>query len=143
MSVKPREWVHSTGRLWQFVRFVHVGLLTNLVYFGVLALLHFLWGGQLWLNAALAYLLSAVVNYVLHYQFTFKSSSSHDIAIMKYVVVQSIGLTMNSMILHLVVAKAGVHYVLGQAVAIIFVTGFTFLINRNWVFSTEPRHPRG
>lgn len=131
----------SIHRLGEFTRFVKVGLVTNLVYFSILALLRFAWNGSLWLDAALAYLASAVVNYVLHYRFTFKSSSRHDVAIAKYLVVQAGGMILNSAILHALVVGSGMHYVLGQGAAIFVVTGFTYFVNRCWVFSSPADGP--
>lgn len=138
-----RHW-RSNSRLIEFVKFIHVGLFTNMVYFSTLALLRHVWNVSLWLDAGLAYLASAVVNYGLHYRFTFRSMERHHVAIARYAAVQAVGLTLNSLILHVLVTKLDAHYVIGQGAAILFVTGFTFWVNRLWVFSPvqQSQHTR-
>lgn len=132
----------SSDRMTEFLKFLHVGLLTNIVYFSVLALLRFAWDAPLWLDAAAAYFCSALFNYALHYRFTFKSTERHRTAILRYIALQTGALTLNSTILQALVVDLGLHYVIGQGVAIAVVTGLTFLINRRWVFSParECRH---
>lgn len=132
----------SGDQMTEFLKFVHVGLLTNVVYFSVLALLRSAWDALLWVDAAIAYFCSALFNYLLHYRFTFKSTERHRAAILRYIALQMGALTLNSIILQTLVVNLGLHYVIGQGVAIVMVTGLTFLINRFWVFfpARESRH---
>ena len=126
----------GTVRVREMVRFVQVGLATNLVYFGALGLLHILLKVELWLGAAIAYAASTVVNYSLHHRHTFRSAERHSRALGKYAVVQAAMLAVNSLLLHLMVTKAGGHYLVAQVIAIGVVTCLTYLLSRHWIFAS-------
>jgi putative flippase GtrA len=113
--------------------------MSTVVYFGILGALLAFFQEPLWLHAGVAYLLSTVANYLLHYTITFRSSSQHGLAISRYVPVQVIALALNSCILYSLVSHLGLHYVFGQAVAIVATTTWSYLANRNWVFSSGSR----
>lgn len=125
----------SAARVREMARFIQVGVATNLVYFGVLGLLHWLLGLALWLGAGVAYAASTVVNYSLHHRHTFRSAERHSKALGKYAVVQAAMLAVNSLLLHLMVTEAGWHYLLAQVIAMGVVTSLTYLLGRHWVFS--------
>lgn len=126
----------STVRVREMLRFIQVGVASNVVYFGVLSLLHILLKVELWLGAAIAYAASTVVNYSLHHRHTFRSAERHSRALGKYAVVQAAMLAVNSLLLHLMVTRAGVHYLVGQVVAIGVVTCLTYLLSRHWIFAS-------
>jgi putative flippase GtrA len=125
----------SAARWREIMRFVQVGVASNLVYFGVLGLLHILLKVELWLGAAIAYAASTVVNYSLHHRHTFRSAERHSQALGKYAVVQASMLAVNSLLLHLLVTRAGGHYLVAQVIAIGVVTCLTYLLSRHWIFS--------
>jgi putative flippase GtrA len=118
-------------------RFVQVGVATNLVYFAVLGLLYGLLATPLWLGAAVAYAASAVVNYTLHHRHTFRSLERHSAALAKYAVVQMAMLALNSLLLHIMVTKAGGNYVVYQLLAMAVVAGMTYLLSRHWIFASR------
>jgi putative flippase GtrA len=126
-------------RFHEFVRFIGAGLMSNVVYFGSLGALLAVFQEPLWLHAGVAYLLSTVANYLLHYTITFRSSSQHGLAIRRYVPVQAVALALNSWILYFLVSHLGLHYIFGQAVAIVITTIWSYLANRNWVFASGGR----
>ena len=123
-------------RVRELMRFVQVGVASNLVYFCVLGLLHLLLKVELWLGAAIAFATSTVVNYSLHHQHTFRSAERHSRALGKYAVVQAVMMAVNSLLLHLMVTRAGGHYLVAQVVALGMVTCLTYLLSRNWIFSS-------
>ena len=126
-------------RLGEIIRFVGAGVITNVVYFASLAILSAVFQEPLWLHAGVAYLLSTLANYWLHYTVTFRSSSGHGMAIRRYIPVQAIALATNSWILYLLVSYMGMHYVFGQVVAMAATTTWSYLANRNWVFASSRR----
>jgi putative flippase GtrA len=126
-------------RLNEIIRFIGAGVMSNVVYFSSLGVLVAVFHEPLWLYAGVAYLLSTVANYLLHYTITFRSDSQHSLAIKRYVPVQAIALAMNSWILYFLVSHLGLHYVFGQVVAIGATTTWSYLANRNWVFASSGR----
>ena len=126
----------------QAVRFIAVGVVSNLVYFGVLAVCQYLVGTALWVGAALAYLLSAVFNYLAHRSFTFRSGAGHLVALPRYCVVQGTALALNSGALEVLVSRGGYSYVWVQVLALAIVTAWTYAAQRAWVFSSRVTLPR-
>lgn len=131
----------GTVRVREMLRFVQVGLASNLVYFGVLGLLHILLKVELWLGAAIAYAASTVVNYSLHHRHTFRSAERHSRALVKYAVVQAGMLAVNSLLLHLMVTRAGGHYLVAQVLAIGVVTCLTYWLSRHWIYAPAKPSP--
>lgn len=126
-------------RLSEITRFISAGVISNVVYFASLGALSAIFREPLWLHAGIAYLLSTVVNYLLHYKVTFRSISGHGMAVKRYIPVQAIALATNSWLLYLLVSQIGMHYLLGQLVAIVATTTWSYLANRNWVFAAGRR----
>ena len=114
-------------------------MISNVVYFAALAALSAFLSQPLWFHAGIAYLLSTIVNYSLHYRVTFRSTAGHGAAVARYIPVQLVGLTLNSAILYALVTELGLHYLLGQVVAIVATTTWSYLANRNWVFASNHR----
>jgi putative flippase GtrA len=119
----------------QLARFVLVGLVTNAVYLAVLALCQYVLGTVLWLGAALAYVVSAVFNYMAHRQFTFRSGAGHLDALPRYAAVQGVGLAINSGMLAVLVTRLGWNFALVQVLALIAVTTWSYVAQRIWVFA--------
>lgn len=125
----------------QIARFVLVGLVTNAVYLAALAVCQYALGTVLWLGAALAYVASAVFNYMAHRQFTFRSGAGHIDALPRYAAVQGVGLAINSGLLAVLVTRFQWNFALVQVLALIAVTAWSYVAQRVWVFAA-PRVPR-
>lgn len=118
-----------------FGRFIIVGILTNAVYFGMLAILQLIIGVPLWVGSATAYAISMISNYIGHHYFTFDSGSSLTQTGTRYLIVQSAGLLLNSFTLEFLVTYAGYPYFQVQIFALTLITILNFLAQRLWVFS--------
>jgi len=135
---RPTTRPGKNNKVAELVRFAIVGILSNIVYFSVL-------GGLLWSNmtieiaAAIAYATSMVVNYLLQRSYTFKSDKKHLHATTKYLLVQFVGMGVNSGTLHILVTQLGWPIIAGLAIALILVTCWTYLAMKFWVFA-NPRH---
>jgi putative flippase GtrA len=110
----------------EVARFIGTGAMSNVVYFAVLGVLVWLFVKPLWLYAGIAYLTSAVANYLLHHTVTFRSKARHSFALSRYVPVQAVALLTNSWLLDLLVSKWGLHYVLGQFMALVITTTWSY-----------------
>lgn len=129
-----RMW-KDRGR--EVLRFLQVGVASNVAYFLMLALLHLYLRLALWQAASVAYAASMGVNYVLHHRHTFRSTERHSAAMVRYLILHVSMLAVNSLVLHLLVTVAGGRYWVSQAIAIGVVTVLTYLLGREWVFSSK------
>lgn len=121
----------------QLTSFVGVGLLTNLVYFGALALFASAKVMALWLSAALAYAISMLVNYLLQRRLTFQSRRAHREAVVRYLTAQCLALSLNSALLGLLVTRWDLPFLLGQGAALVLTTTLSYFLQRSWVFAAR------
>jgi putative flippase GtrA len=137
-ATMPWPRLPHTVPLAEMVRFGLVGVLTNVVYFGALGVLTFTTALPLWLAGGLSYALSMVVNYLVQRRATFRSERAHVKAGPRYLVVQLIGLCLNSLLLDVLVTRLGVHLLAGLAVALAVVMLWSYLAQKLWVFRRHP-----
>ena len=76
----------------------------------------------------------AVINYVLHYWFTFKSNKSHREAISKFFTVAILGAIINTILMHIGVNIIQMYYLVAQAISTGSVLVWNFIINKVWTF---------
>lgn len=121
-------------QLEKLVRFGAVGVLTAAIYFGIL----WLGRGGLHLDlpvaGALAYAVALPVNYLLHRNWTFRSSRSHGDAAPRYAVNFVWGLTVNFGFLHAARDLPPLPMVAVQLAAIVCLSVSSYLIMAAWVF---------
>jgi len=93
-----------------------------------------------WLGAApvpaslIGYLAGAVINYLLNYHFTFRSTASHGHAAPRFFAVAGLGFVLNGAVMHTLVNGIGLHYLASQVVATGLVLLFNYLANAYWTF---------
>lgn len=118
----------------QFVHFSGVGLISAIGHFGLLiALVQGMHVTPVAASAAGA-LLGAGINYALNYRYTFRSSKRHREAALKFSLVATIGLLLNTLLMWLCVVQLGLHYLIGQIITTGLVLIWSFLGNRYWSF---------
>ena|SRR5437879_2151852 len=121
------------GVLKRLVRFGAVGVVaTGIQYVVLIALVHGAGYGPT-LASALGFTVSAVVNYILNYYFTFRSQRRHGPAVARFVALAGTGLIINSVLMQVLV-WAGWHYVLAQVCATGVVLLWNFVGNSIWTF---------
>ena len=128
----------SGGRkhLSRFVRFVLVGGVATAIQYAILILLVRGLGMAPTPASSIGFALSAVVNYLLNYRFTFQSNRPHAPAAAKFALLAGAGLLINTAIMHLLVA-AGIHYLLAQVCATAVVLFWNFIGNTLWTFGAD------
>ena len=133
----------SGGRkhLSRFVRFAVVGGIATAIQYAILILLVRGFGMAPTPASSIGFVLSAVVNYLLNYRFTFQSNRPHAPAAAKFALLAGAGLLINAAIMHLMVA-AGVHYLLAQVCATAVVLFWNFIGNTLWTFGVGPVEER-
>lgn len=78
----------------------------------------------------------ALINYVLNYRFTFRSTKSHHEAMSKFFSVAILGAIINTLLMHVGVNILHFYYLVAQILATGLVLLFNFLINKLWTFRT-------
>lgn len=117
----------------QFARFLAVGAAATALQYAVLLALVELAHAPKVTSSAVGYLCGAVASYLLNRRFTFQSDIAHGKGFAKFMVVNLIGLGLNTLIFSVVLAF-GAHYVLAQVTATGLVLIWNYLGARLFVF---------
>ncbi|MGH7106895.1 MAG: GtrA family protein [Acetobacteraceae bacterium] len=121
------------GHLTRLLRFAAVGGVATAIQYAVLVLLVRAFGMAPTPASSIGFVLSAGVNYLLNYRFTFQSDRPHRPAAAKFAVLAATGLLLNAIIMRLMVG-AGVHYLIAQVCATAVVFLWNFIGNSLWTF---------
>lgn len=124
----------------QFVNFTGVGFVSAIGHYGLLIVLVQIAGVAAVPASAAGALLGAWINYTLNYRFTFRSSKRHREAVLKFALVATVGLVLNTVFMWVGVELIGAHYLLSQIVTTGLVLIWSFAGNRYWTF--QPAEPR-
>lgn len=81
------------------------------------------------------FILGAAISYALNYRYVFRSDQSHAPTAFKFLTVATLGLCLNSAIMALLTAGAGLHYLLAQMSATVTVMVWSYAGNRCWTFA--------
>jgi len=123
----------------QFVRFLLVGSVVAIVQFSVLfALVQYVKLGPLFASS-IGFIISAALNYILNYTFTFRSKASHSKALVRFIAVASVGLLLNGVLMQIGTEFLSIHYIYSQIGAIACVIIWNFAANRMWTFNGVDR----
>ena len=118
----------------QFLRYAGAGAIgTGLHYAVLIALVQLARAGPVIASTAGA-VCGALVNYALNHRFTFASERSHRRALPRFALVAVCGVALNALVMAVVLAVAGPHYLVAQVVATGAVLAAGFLANRAWTF---------
>lgn len=128
------------GHIARFVRFTAVGGVATAIQYALLVLLVRGWAMAPTPASSIGFVLSAGVNYLLNYRFTFHSNRPHGPAAAKFALLAGTGLLINAAIMHLLTG-AGVHYLIAQVCATGAVLFWNFVGNSLWTFGAEPQPP--
>jgi putative flippase GtrA len=120
------------------IKFLIVGALSFAIDLGTLALLHEVFGLDLWIATPIAFIVSLIFNYSVQRSFTFRSQSRRDVSFLKYVVLVVFNIGATDVIVNAVVGL-GISYTVGKIISTILTMVWNFLLYRYWIF----RHPRG
>ena len=116
------------------IRFAGVGAVATLLHYATLLMLVELLSLEPVLASTIGFATSAVFNYLGNYHFTFASDRPHAIALMKFVVVASIGLAVNTLGMYLLVDFLALQYLLAQLISTAIVVVWNFYLNRRWTY---------
>jgi len=125
----------QTTLLEKFIRFACVGAFGVVVQYLILIVLIELFAQNTVIASAAGFVVAAGVNYYLNYHFTFASEKRHHETLVKFAIIASIGLALNSAIIALGTELLALHYLLAQALAIGVVLIWNFFGNLLWTFN--------
>ncbi len=117
---------------WTGARFGVVGLTTVGLYFAVLALADPFIANVVVLSL-LAYVLSAVFNFVAQARFTFGSTPTGN-RLLRYILMHLLCMAMNATLIHTLVVRMGMGFYLAQVLVTIVIAGTSFVLSRLWVY---------
>jgi putative flippase GtrA len=119
----------------QYVLFAGVGAIGTAGHYLVLVLL------VEWFSVApvaattAAFMVGAIINYILNYKYTFSSDKPHLQAMSKFFSIATVGMLFNGLIMDYGVQHLELHYLVTQVVATILVMQWNFFANKLWTFS--------
>lgn len=122
----------------KFVKFLGVGGTATAIQYGILILLVEMNLAAPVIASTVGYIVSSAANYLLNYYFTFASNARHGAAVVKFFIVASAGLGINTVLLYLMTEIASAYYLLAQVIATGAVLFWNFFIHRHWTYASAP-----
>lgn len=106
-----------------------------IVDFSLLYLLTDLMGTWYLLSATISFIISALVNYLIQYYWTFKSKRKKFLTqLSTFLIIAIFGLVINNTVIYLMVEKLFIHYLLAKIIAAVIVTFWNFVLNYKITF---------
>ncbi|WP_426978684.1 GtrA family protein [Pseudarthrobacter sp. O4] len=124
----------------EVARFLIVGGLSFAIDFGLLTLLHEVFGVELWLATPIAFLTSLVFNFVLQRVFTFRAQNGRSVSLLKYCLL----VAFNTAAVDFIVNFAewmGLGYQIGKIASTALITAWNFLLYKHWIFRSGSSAP--
>lgn len=118
--------------VWTGAKFGAVGLVTVGIYFLVLVLAR-PFVENVVLVSLLAYVVSAVFNFVAQAKFTFGSTPSGT-RLVRYILMHLFCMALNAVLIHLLVERIGFGFYRSQVLLTFIVAGTSFVLSRLWVY---------
>jgi putative flippase GtrA len=118
----------------QFFTYALVGVLTNLFVYGLYLLLTYWWGAPK-LTMTTLYLLGASIGFHANRRFTFRHDGGIGVTGVRYLLAQVAGYLLNLLLLLVFVDWFEFPHQIVQAIAIIVVAIFLFVVLRIFVFA--------
>lgn len=120
----------------QFIRFILVGIVNSGLGYGIIFACMYLAGLSPELSNVIGYMIGLVVSYLLHRNFTFRSTQIRSTEFVCFAVVFLIAYCANLVTLIVLVRTMGVHAGLSQVIAGVVYIGTSYLLNKYYVFQS-------
>ncbi|MGI9285186.1 MAG: GtrA family protein [Pseudomonadales bacterium] len=133
MNTNTEHYV-KLGNKQQILRFILVGGMTAVVYYGVLYTLVEFLGMAVLFSSSAAYIGAIILNYKLHHAWTFEARVSHNVATTRYLVMCVIGFTINYLVMFFGLSDDQSNYLLVQTAAVVCVVSWNFVMSSLWVY---------
>jgi putative flippase GtrA len=119
----------------QFSSFAAVGAIATLLQYFILVVLVSVFSFDAVLSSAIGFVTSAFLNYYLNYRFTFKSSKRHRVALVRFFIIASLGLLINTLVMKFLLSYIHLPYLLSQVGATGMVMLSNFILLKKWAYS--------
>lgn len=129
--------VASAGRLATFSRFLLTGGLATGIQFLLLWFFVDICQWNPTVSSAISFSLSACFNYILSYYFTFRAKVTHGAASIKFVLMVSTGLLLNTSFFHFFNHLLSGEYLFAQMISTLLVIIWNFNISSKWIFNNK------
>ncbi|WP_114811374.1 GtrA family protein [Paraburkholderia kururiensis] len=133
-SIDDRGKSRFKARALRFARYTLMGLMGTTVQYALLVALTATHAASAVIASTVGAAAGAVVNYVLNYRITFRSNAKHTHAAPRFFVVAAAGMAVNAWVMHALVERLHVYYLLAQCVATGVVLLSGFVVNSVWSF---------
>lgn len=118
----------------KFSKYSIVGVIGTIIHFGILtALVEFFWIDAV-LSSAVGFIVTVVISYFLNQYWTFKSRNKILYSLPRYFIVSCSGLGINTAVMYTSVNIFHLWYIFGQALVILIIPFYNFILNLNWSF---------
>lgn len=121
----------------QFLQFAAVGAVATGIQYGILIIAVEKARLSAVLGSCTGFAVSAVVNYLLNYHFTFSSSNVHKVAAGRFGLVAALGLALNAVVMALFDRVLRFPYLVSQLAATAVVLIWNFMGNALWTFGPD------
>ena len=121
-------------------KFGLVGILTAVLYFGVLFLLmsYLVW--DYLLSVSLAYIISTIFHFLANRHFTFSASDgSNKIQLLRYLLLWIFNYVITIFIVTISVSLIELSVYMGVCLSVLFTVFFGYFLSRKWVFNFRER----
>jgi putative flippase GtrA len=135
------EWMKKSVRIFRFaiVGLIGMALYTSVVWTSI-SILHI----DTILAVSVGFVAVVMLNYALHYNWTFRSVKSHRIAFIQFAVTSIVGFSINFFLIYTGVSLFRLNYLAVQIPALGLVVTSNYLLSALWVFRVEPtKFPAG
>lgn len=133
MTNEPNT-LSSKKTLRQLFTYALIGVLTNVLGYAIYLILTYLWGAPKLTMTAL-YIVGASIGFLANRRFTFRHDGGIGIAGVRYLLTQVAGYLLNLVLLLLFVDWFNFPHQIVQAIAIVVVATFLFVVLRVFVFA--------
>jgi len=128
--------------LWKFfldnkkliLKYGTVGAASAMVDFGALFILTDWFGVYYLVSATISFILSAIVNYTLNRNWTFRSNGQHRKQVPIFLMIAVLGILLNNNIMYISVEHWHLHYLWAKVIAAAIVTIWNFFGNKYLTF---------
>lgn len=117
-------------------RFLVVGGLTAGFYYCALLIGVELVGWSVIATSSLAYVVSLVINYLMHYRWSFESDRPHRTAVFLYLLMNLVGFAVNWVVMHSVQGESTIRYLVMQTLAIVAIVVWNYVVSNRCIYCT-------
>jgi len=116
------------------LRFGVVGVLTAVLHYGLLYAGVELAGVRATTASSVGFVIAVMFNYFMHYNWTFGEPAPHGRTLRRYLLMITCGFLLNAAVMFIGEHWGSFHYLLVQALALVAVVLWNFVLSNTWVF---------